>query len=279
MPALGCERRVFSFLFCAKVSLCGCAMQRAAALVRRGCCPGPLGPWRRCRSSAAAEAPAVLQVRPERSRRERILTLESMNPQVKAVEYAVRGPIVLKAGEIELELQRVSAGAGRGVRGAVGCAEQLSSAGVCAPSLPPPRRLLLSTRLDLNKTMPFSHPFTHQCPALGTARPSGAGHLLSRVVPGAASWGAVFLAWNPDPWGAGIERQPAAAERSEVQGLNQSFGERAMEGPDGVLGGGVRRRWLGRRRGLVPKPALSMNSEQGPEGALPRSPSRPPVGP
>nr|XP_014333591.1 PREDICTED: alanine aminotransferase 2 [Bos mutus] len=29
-----------------------------------------------------------------------------MNPQVKAVEYAVRGPIVLKAGEIELELQR-----------------------------------------------------------------------------------------------------------------------------------------------------------------------------
>lgn len=60
----------------------------------------------------------MLKVRPERSRRERILTLESMNPQVKAVEYAVRGPIVLKAGEIELELQRVSAsawaGGGRG---------------------------------------------------------------------------------------------------------------------------------------------------------------------
>ena len=33
----------------------------------------------------------MLKVRPERSRRERILTLESMNPQVKAVEYAVRG--------------------------------------------------------------------------------------------------------------------------------------------------------------------------------------------
>ncbi|KAF6078347.1 hypothetical protein HJG60_009192 [Phyllostomus discolor] len=81
-------------------------MQRAAALVRRGCCPRTPGPWGRCQSSAAAEAPAVLKVRPERSRRERILTLESMNPQVKAVEYAVRGPIVLKAGEIELELQR-----------------------------------------------------------------------------------------------------------------------------------------------------------------------------
>lgn len=35
-----------------------------------------------------------------------------MNPQVKAVEYAVRGPIVLKAGEIELELQRVTRSAG-----------------------------------------------------------------------------------------------------------------------------------------------------------------------
>nr|XP_058901650.1 alanine aminotransferase 2 isoform X2 [Kogia breviceps] len=81
-------------------------MQRAAALVRRGCYPRTLGPWGRGQSSAAAEASAVLKVRPERSRRDRILTLESMNPQVKAVEYAVRGPIVLKAGEIELELQR-----------------------------------------------------------------------------------------------------------------------------------------------------------------------------
>ncbi|RLV91535.1 hypothetical protein DV515_00014072 [Chloebia gouldiae] len=30
-----------------------------------------------------------------------------MNPQVKAVEYAVRGPIVLKAGEIEKELRKL----------------------------------------------------------------------------------------------------------------------------------------------------------------------------
>ncbi|RXN17355.1 alanine aminotransferase 2-like protein [Labeo rohita] len=33
--------------------------------------------------------------------RERTLTMETLNPQVKAVEYAVRGPIVIKAGEIE----------------------------------------------------------------------------------------------------------------------------------------------------------------------------------
>lgn len=107
-----CATYLFSFSFCARVSLGGRAMQRAAALVRRGCCPGTPGPWGRSQSSAAAEASAVLKVRPQRSRRERILTLESMNPQVKAVEYAVRGPIVLKAVELELELQRVSAGAG-----------------------------------------------------------------------------------------------------------------------------------------------------------------------
>lgn len=93
-------------------------MQRAAVLVRRGSCPRASGPWGRSHSSAAAEASAALKVRPERSPRDRILTLESMNPQVKAVEYAVRGPIVLKAGEIEMELQRVSAGpAGRDARG------------------------------------------------------------------------------------------------------------------------------------------------------------------
>ncbi|XP_051024657.1 alanine aminotransferase 2 isoform X1 [Acomys russatus] len=85
--------------FWARVSLGRLAMQRAAVLVRRG-------PWGRSHSSAAAEASAALKVRPERSPRDRILTLESMNPQVKAVEYAVRGPIVLKAGEIEMELQR-----------------------------------------------------------------------------------------------------------------------------------------------------------------------------
>lgn len=35
------------------------------------------------------------------------LTLENMNPSVKQVEYAVRGPIVAWAGEIEKELAKV----------------------------------------------------------------------------------------------------------------------------------------------------------------------------
>ena len=38
------------------------------------------------------------------------LTLESMNPLVKQVEYAVRGPIVARAGEIEKELAEVVLG-------------------------------------------------------------------------------------------------------------------------------------------------------------------------
>lgn len=38
--------------------------------------------------------------------RGRTLTMETLNPHVKAVEYAVRGPIVIKAGEIEKGLQQ-----------------------------------------------------------------------------------------------------------------------------------------------------------------------------
>lgn len=175
-PALACARRgdFPPCSVCAKVSVRGRAMQRAAALVPRGFCPRAWGSWSRRQSSAAAEASAVLKVRPERSRHERILTLESMNPRVKAVEYAVRGPIVLKAVEIELELQRVSAGAWAGEAGGAdgGERQQPSSAGVRPLDLSHPRgRRLPRARLDFNKTMPSSHPFTRQCPAPGAVRP------------------------------------------------------------------------------------------------------------
>jgi len=39
------------------------------------------------------------------SPQEKVLTMNSLNPNVKAMEYAVRGPIVARAGEIEKELQ------------------------------------------------------------------------------------------------------------------------------------------------------------------------------
>lgn len=41
------------------------------------------------------------------ARRDRVLTLESMNPYVKKVEYAVRGPIVARAVQLEKELKQV----------------------------------------------------------------------------------------------------------------------------------------------------------------------------
>lgn len=39
--------------------------------------------------------------------RTKVLTLHSMNPRVRRVEYAVRGPIVQRALELEQELRQV----------------------------------------------------------------------------------------------------------------------------------------------------------------------------
>ena len=38
---------------------------------------------------------------------QKILNLDTMNPNIKKVEYAVRGPIVVKAGKIRRELEQV----------------------------------------------------------------------------------------------------------------------------------------------------------------------------
>lgn len=37
----------------------------------------------------------------------RTMTLDSINPNIVRMEYAVRGPLVIRAGEIEQELQQV----------------------------------------------------------------------------------------------------------------------------------------------------------------------------
>uniref|UniRef100_A0AAR2KIS9 alanine transaminase n=1 Tax=Pygocentrus nattereri TaxID=42514 RepID=A0AAR2KIS9_PYGNA len=55
-------------------------------------------------NASGAPAAAVAAARNGKAR-EKTLTMETLNPQVKAVEYAVRGPIVIKAGEIERILQ------------------------------------------------------------------------------------------------------------------------------------------------------------------------------
>uniref|UniRef100_A0A8C7IT74 alanine transaminase n=1 Tax=Oncorhynchus kisutch TaxID=8019 RepID=A0A8C7IT74_ONCKI len=53
---------------------------------------------------STAEATVIL--REDGKMREKTLTMDTLNPQVKAVEYAVRGPIVTKAGDIERGLQQ-----------------------------------------------------------------------------------------------------------------------------------------------------------------------------
>ena len=41
------------------------------------------------------------------AKNDRILTMENLNPRVIDVEYAVRGPIVLRAADIEKQLKQV----------------------------------------------------------------------------------------------------------------------------------------------------------------------------
>lgn len=41
------------------------------------------------------------------NKRQKVLSVDNMNPFVKNMEYAVRGPIVIRAGEIEEELKKV----------------------------------------------------------------------------------------------------------------------------------------------------------------------------
>ena len=41
---------------------------------------------------------------------QRVITLDNMNPFVKKMEYAVRGPLVIRATALEKELQAVSSG-------------------------------------------------------------------------------------------------------------------------------------------------------------------------
>lgn len=43
----------------------------------------------------------------EQPRRQKTLTVENMNPHVRTMEYAVRGPIVQRAVQLEHELREV----------------------------------------------------------------------------------------------------------------------------------------------------------------------------
>lgn len=68
-------------------------------------CLSVLGRRRDARERAAMSQRAVNGD----SRPGKVLTLDTMNPNVKRVEYAVRGPIVLRAMQLEKELKEVGA--------------------------------------------------------------------------------------------------------------------------------------------------------------------------
>ncbi|XP_038662572.1 alanine aminotransferase 2 isoform X2 [Scyliorhinus canicula] len=87
-----------------------CGIRRRAALrlgwrlTDRGA--GPAGAWGSAASLITEGAASLL--RDNGRSGDKVLTIGNMNPQVRAVEYAVRGPIVIKAAEIEKELQQGS---------------------------------------------------------------------------------------------------------------------------------------------------------------------------
>ncbi len=52
--------------------------------------------------------------------RGRVLTVDNMNPNVKRVQYAVRGPIVQRAMQLEKELKEVNVKCGAAARAHLG---------------------------------------------------------------------------------------------------------------------------------------------------------------
>lgn len=58
-------------------------------------------------SSQSQSCLASQQPNSKRKMSTKVLTLDSMNPNVIKMEYAVRGPLVIRAGEIEKEIKQV----------------------------------------------------------------------------------------------------------------------------------------------------------------------------
>lgn len=61
-------------------------------------------PGKVCASSARADQQ---QHRAMATEAKRCLNIEDLNPNIKVMEYAVRGPLVIRAAELEKELEKV----------------------------------------------------------------------------------------------------------------------------------------------------------------------------
>lgn len=62
--------------------------------------------------SSFSKTSRIVRVAPSAARAmsaepQKCVTLENMNPHIKTMEYAVRGPLVIRATEIEKELEQV----------------------------------------------------------------------------------------------------------------------------------------------------------------------------
>lgn len=84
--------------------------------------------------------------------KEKVLTLDTMNSSIRRVEYAVRGPIVLRALELEQELRQVCPGPRPRPPGCTWAAQSApfppshgtracGSREACSPRLRPPPRV------------------------------------------------------------------------------------------------------------------------------------------
>lgn len=58
-------------------------------------------------AAALTSSQSCAEQNSKRKMSSKVLTLDSMNPNVIKMEYAVRGPLVIRAGEIEKEIKQV----------------------------------------------------------------------------------------------------------------------------------------------------------------------------
>ncbi|KAH8292731.1 hypothetical protein KR018_009374, partial [Drosophila ironensis] len=78
----------------------------AARILRQQRSSSGLGAAAKTSSHSPLDARRSLSTSPKMPSKEKSLTLDSINPNFIAMEYAVRGPLVIRAGEIEKELEK-----------------------------------------------------------------------------------------------------------------------------------------------------------------------------
>lgn len=58
-------------------------------------------------SATGTSSSSLIEQNNKRKMSSKVLTLDSMNPNIIKMEYVVRGPLIIRAGEIENEIRQV----------------------------------------------------------------------------------------------------------------------------------------------------------------------------